>query len=41
MKIKKRNMVLEILLCAVLISVVFLVYMGVAKNDSGLEIADI
>lgn len=38
---RKRNMVLEILVCAALFALVFLAYMGLAKNNSGLEIVDI
>lgn len=38
---KKRNKVLEILVCAALVAVVFSSYMTVAQKDSGLEIKDI
>ena len=41
MKIKKRNMILEILVCTALAAVIFLVYMTIAKEDSGMEIRDI
>ena len=36
MKIKKRNMILEILVCTALAAVIFLVYMTIAKEDSGM-----
>ena len=41
MRTKKRNMVMEILVCTVLVSVVFLGYMCFAKDNSGLKITDI
>lgn len=41
MRTKKRNMVMEILVCTVLVSVVFLGYMCFAKDNSSMKITDI
>ena len=41
MRTKKRNMVMEILVCTVLVSVVFLGYMCFAKDNSSMKIRDI
>ena len=41
MRTKKRNMVMEILVCTVLVSVVFLGYMCFAKDNSSMKITDV